>query len=175
MQRFAVLVGCLWPILCIPLIAYAEPEQSAQSDCKSLIRHSGFAEFVVPSEGGIQKLDVKVSPSVAWNVRNNNYVDWIEVIDGDSGMGPGTMTIQLEANQGKFCRVGTLTIVGVQPIFGNPMRIGSPIRILQKGTETVEPVGQPKSSLPGVIYLAPFSSDNSQPPRPTGTRRVSKK
>lgn len=174
MRRFPVF-GCLCLVLCIPLIVYADSEQTAQSDCKSLIRHSGFAEFVVPSEGGIQKLEVKVSPSVDWNVRNNNYVDWIEVLDGDSGVGPGTMTIQLEANEGRYCRVGTLTIVGVQPIFGNTMRIGSPIRILQRGAEIVDPVVQPNSSLPGVIYLAPFSSNNSQPPGQSGFRKVNKK
>lgn len=164
MQRLPALVGCLWLVLCVPLIAYANPEQSAQSDCKSLISHSGFAEFVMPSEGGKQKLAIKVNPSVKWTIQNSDYVDWIEILDGDSGMGLGTMTIQLEANKGKSCRVGTLTIVGPQPIFGSAMRIGSPIRILQQGTETAGAEEQAKSSPLRVINLAPFSSDNPQAP-----------
>jgi hypothetical protein len=58
--------------------------------------------------------------------------------------------------------VGTLTITGVQPIFGNPMRIGSPISILQRGTETAEAGEQTQSSPPNIVYLAPFSSSNPQ-------------
>ena len=82
------------------------------------------------------------------------------------------MTIQLGANTGKSCRVGTLTIVGVQPIYGNPMRIGSPIRILQRGTETADAAEHAKSSLPSIINLAPFSSDNPQTPRKPEYKKV---
>jgi hypothetical protein len=164
MQRLLAFVRCLWLFLCVPLIAYANPEQAAQSDCKSQIKHSGFAELVVPSEGGIQKLAIKVSSSAKWTIQNSDYIDWIEILDGDSGMGPGTMTIQLGANTGKYCRVGELTIAGPQQIFGSPMRIGSPIRILQRGTETAGAEVQTKSSPPSVIILAPVSSDKSQIP-----------
>jgi hypothetical protein len=174
MQRLPALVRCLWPILCVPLITYANPEQTAQSDCRSLISHSGFAEFVIPSEGGIQTLAIKVSPSVKWTIRNSDYVDWIEILDSDSGMGLGTLTIQMGANTGKSCRVGTLTIFGVQPIYGNPMRIGSPIRILQRGTETAGAAEPPKSSLPSVINLAPFSSDNPQTRMPEYKKVIKK-
>jgi hypothetical protein len=175
MQRLPALVRCLWPILCVPLIAYGNPEQTAQSDCKSLITHSGFAEFVMPSDGGIQKLAIKVGPSVKWTIRNGDYVDWIEILEGDSGMGLGTMTIRLGANTGKSCRVGILTIVGVQPVYGNPMRIGSPIRILQRGTESAGAGEQAKSSLPSVINLAPFPSDSSQAPSKREYKKVNPK
>ena len=164
MQRLPAVVRCLWLILCVPLIAYANPEQTAQSDCKSQISHSGFAEFVMPSEGGIQKLAIKVSPSVNWTIRNSDYIDWIEILDGDSGTGLGTMTIQLGANTGKTCRVGILTIMGPQPIFGTPMRIGSPVRILQRGTEAAAAEEPSKPPLPTVINLAPSTSANSQIP-----------
>jgi len=175
MQRLPALVRCLWPLLCVPLMAYANPEQTAQSDCKSLITHSGFAEFVMPSEGGTQKLAIKASPSAKWTIRNSEYVDWIEILDGDSGMGLGTMTIQLEANTGKSCRVGILTIFGVLPMYGNPMRLGSPIRILQRGTETAGAAEQAKPSRPSVIYLAPFSSDDPQIPSKPAYKKPIKK
>lgn len=118
----------------------------------------------MPSEGGVQKLAIKVSSSVKWTIQNSDYVDWIEILDGNSGIGLGTLTIQLGANAGKSCRVGTLTIVGPQQIFSTPMRIGSPIRILQRGTETAAAEVQAKPSLPCVIKLAPFSSNNPQTP-----------
>lgn len=175
MQRLPALIKCLWLVLCVPLIAYASPEQPGQSDCKSLIRHSGFAEFVVPSEGGIQKLAIKVSTAVKWTIQNSDYVDWIEILDGDSGTGLGTMTIQLGANTGKSCRVGVLTIVGPQQIFGTPMRIGSPIRILQRGIETEGEKEQAKPALPFVIKLAPFSSDNPETPSKSGNKVFIKK
>ncbi len=129
-----------------------------------MINHSGFAEFILPSEGGMQKLEIKASPSVKWVIRNSDYIDWIEILDGDSATGPGTMTIQLDANTAKACRVGILTIMGPQPIFGTSMRIGSPIRILQRGVETAVAEEPAKSSLPAVINLAPSSSANSQTP-----------
>ena len=176
MQRLPALVGCLWLILCVPLIAPASPGQSAQSDCKSLINHSGFAEFVMPSAGGTQKLAIKAGPSVKWIIRNSDYVDWIEIVAGDSGMGPGAMTIQLRANTGKSCRVGVLTIAGPQQIYGTSMRIGSPIRILQQGTETAGAEEQTnKSSLPSVINLAPFSSGNPQTPDKPEYKKIIKK
>jgi hypothetical protein len=164
MQRLPAPARCLWLILCVPLIAYANPEQAGQSDCRSLISHSGFAEFVMPSEGGIQKLAIKVKPSVKWTVQNSDFVDWIEILDSASGMGLGAMTVKLGANTGKSCRVGMLTIVGPQQIFGTPMRIGSPIRILQQGTETGAAEVQAKPSLPSVIDLVPFSSNSPQAP-----------
>ena len=175
MQRLPALVRCLWPLLCVPLMAYANPEQTAQSDCKSLITHSGFAEFVMPSEGGTQKLAIKASPSAKWTIRNSEYVDWIEILDGDSGMGLGTMTIQLEANTGKTCRVGVLTIVGPALFHGTPMRISSPIRILQRGTETAGAEEQAESPHPSVIYLAPFSSDDPQIPSKPAYKKPIKK
>ncbi len=164
MQKIPALARSLWLVLCVPLIAYANPQQTGGSDCKSLISHSGFAEFVMPSEGGTQKLPIKVSPSVKWTVRNGNYVDWIEILDGDSGTGAGTMTIQLGANPGESCRVGVLTIMGVQMFYGSPARIGSPIRILQQGAKTAGVEEKPKLSLPSVIHLGPFSGNNPQPP-----------
>ncbi len=170
MQRMPDLVRCLCLALCVPLIASAKPEQTGKTDCKSQISHSGFAEFVMPSEGGTQKLAIKVGPSVKWTIRNSDYVDWIEIVDGDSGMGPGTMTVQLEANTGKSCRVGVLTIVGPQLIYGSPMRIGSPIRILQRGiesagtAETALTEEQAESSHPWLVNIAPFSSNDPQTP-----------
>jgi len=141
-----------------------------------LITHSGFAEFVLPSEGGTQKLPIKVGPSVNWTIRNSDYVDWIEILDGDSGTGPGTMTIQLEANTGNACREGFLTIVGPQMFYGSPMRVGSPIKILQRGIETVGAEGERKSSLPPVVYIAPFSSNNPQTPiKPEDKAYIKKK
>lgn len=164
MQTLPALFKGLGLVLCLPLIAYAGPQQAAQADCKSLISHSGFAEFVMSSEGGTQKLAIKASPTVTWAVRNSDYVDWIEILDGDSGTGPGTMTVKLGANTGKSCRVGILTIMGPQPIFGTPMRIGSPIRILQRGSDAAVPEEPAKPSPPWLINLAPASSDNSQTP-----------
>jgi hypothetical protein len=160
MHRILPLIGWLWVALCVPLVAHANPQQTRQSDCKSQINHSGFAEFVVPSAGGTQKLPIKVGPSVKWTIRNSDYVDWIEILEGDSGTGPGAMTIQLAANTGKSCRVGVLTIVGVQMFYGSSMRIGSPIRILQQGAESAGAEEEPKPSVPAVIYLAPLSGGN---------------
>ena len=164
MRRLPALVSCLWLIFCVPLMVFANPEPTAQSDCRSLISHSGFAEFVMPSEGGIQKLAINANSSVKWSIQNSDYVDWIKILNGSSGMGPGAMTIQLGANTEKSCRLATLTIVGPQEIFGTPMRIGSPIRILQRGLETVGAEAKAKPSLPCVIKLAPFSSNNPQTP-----------
>jgi hypothetical protein len=166
MQRITSLVGSMWLALCVPLIAYANPQQASQADCKSLITHSGFAEYVVPSEGGTQKLPIKVSPSAEWRIHNGAYVEWIEILDGDTGAGPGTMTVQLAANPGNSCRVGVLTIVGVQSFYGNSMRIGLPIRILQQGSEAAaaKKEEQPKSSLPAIVFIPPFSNNNPQTP-----------
>ncbi len=164
MRRISLLFSCLWLSLCLPLMAQGNPEPPGQSDCKKLISHSGFAEFVMPSEGGKQKLPIKASPSAKWAIQNNDYVEWIEILDGSSGTGPGTTTIQLGANTGKSCRVGVLTITGVQSFYGSPIRVGSPIRILQRGTESASVQEPPKASLPSVIDLAPFSSKDPQTP-----------
>ncbi len=163
MRRIPILVRFLWPTLFVPLSAYAAPQQSGQSDCKSLITHSGFAEFVMPNEGGTQKLPIKVDPAVKWTVYNTDYIDWIEILRGDSGTGPGAVTVQLGVNTGKYCRVGVLTISGVQLFFGTARRIGSPIRILQPGTKPAEGEEQPKPSLPAVIDLGPTTGKNPQP------------
>ncbi len=162
MRRISVLSRSLWITLWVPLVAYAGPQQTGQTECKSLISHSGFAEFVMPSEGGTQRLPIKVNPAVKWTVQNSEYVDWIEILNGDSGTGPGTMTVRLGANTGKYCRVGVLTITGVQLFFSTPMRIGSPIRILQRGTETAGAEEPPKPSPPPVVNLPPFSGKDAQ-------------
>ncbi len=162
MRRISVLARCLWLTLWVPLIAYADPQQAGQTECKALISHSGFAEFVMPSEGGTQKLPIKATPGVKWTIQNSDYIDWIEILNGDSGTGPGTMSVRLGANPGKYCRVGVLTITGVQLFFGTPMRIGSPIRILQRGTETAGAEEPANPSPPPVIDLPPFSGKDSQ-------------
>jgi hypothetical protein len=133
----------------------ANPPETNKSDCKSRISHSGFAEFVMSSDGGTHKLAIKADPSVKWKVKNDAYFDWISILDGDRGAGPGTLTIQLEPNPGRFCRVGELTILGVTPIYGLP------IRILQEGTGAPGDV-KTKESYPSVIKVAPFSADGSK-------------
>ncbi len=155
MLRRLCLVGCL------PLIVFANPPEIKKPDCKSRISHSGFAEFVLPKEGGTHKLAIKADASAKWTVKNDAYVDWISILDGDSGTGPGTMTIQVEPNSGRFCRVGELTISGITPIYGLP------IRILQEGSGTA---GEVKTTepFPSVIDLAPFGSDESR----TSAKRV---
>ncbi len=173
MQKITVPAGWLW-LTFVPLIAHAYPQQTGRSDCKLLTNHSGFAEFVMPAEGGTHKLPMKVSPSVKWNVHNTDYIDWIEILDGDSGMGPGTMTIRLGANTGKYCRVGVLTIFGVQSFFGSPMRVGSPIRILQPGTVSAEAKEQAKPSLPTVIDLPPPAAKDPQAPGKPKSRWILK-
>ncbi len=181
MYGMSRLLRCLSVVLCVPLIAFANPEQNGKSDCRSKISHSGFAEFVLPSEGGTHELAIKVDSSVKWTIRNSDYVDWIAIQDGDSGTGPGTMTIQLDANPLTVCRVGVLTIMGPQLIFGSPMRIGSPIRILQRGTETVATAEtarakeQTESSYPWLVNLAPSSGDNPQTAGKREFKKVNKK
>src|SRR5512135_2321868 len=113
MRSMPALLRCLCSVLCLPLIVSANPPETKKWDCKSRISHSGFAEFVMSSEGGTHKLAIKADPPVKWKIRNDAYVDWISILGGDSGMGPGTLTIQLEPNPGRFCRVGELTISGV--------------------------------------------------------------
>ena len=160
MRSMPALLKCLCSVVCLPLILSANPPETKKSDCKSRISHSGFAEFVMPNEGGTHKLAIKADPSLKWKVRNDAYVDWISIQEGDSGTGPGTMTIQLEPNPGRFCRVGELTISGVTPIYGLP------IRVLQEGTGTPGEM-KTKESYPSVIDLAPFSADGSKAsPRP---------
>jgi len=155
MRRMPVLLKCFCLVACLPLIVSANPPESKKSDCKPRISHSGFAEFVISREGGTHKLAINAGSSVKWTVRNDAYVDWISILDGDAGTGPGTMTIQLEPNPGRFCRVGELTIAGIVPIYGLP------IRILQEGTGTVGEE-KAKESFPSVIELPPFQSDKSQ-------------
>ncbi len=154
MQRMSAPVRWLCVTLCVPLMASAQ--QIGEPDCKSRISHSGFAEYVMPSEGGTHKLAMKASPSVKWTVRNSSYLDWIEILDGDSGVGPGTMTIQLHANTGKFCRIGVLTISGLTRVYGLP------IIIVQRGTETAGAGKQTELSHPSVINLAPFPNNSPQ-------------
>ena len=160
MRGMSAFLRCLSLVVCLPLIVSANPQETKKSDCKSRISHSGFAEFAMSREGGTHKLAIKTDPSVKWKVRNDAYVDWITILDGDSGTGPGTLTIQLEPNPGRFCRVGELTISGVVPIYGLP------IRILQEGSGTAGEV-KTKESYPSVIDLAPFPSDDSK----TSTKR----
>lgn len=160
MRSKSALLRCLCLVVCLQLIPSASPQEAKKWDCKSRISHSGFAEFVMPSEGGTHKLAIKADPSIKWKIRNDAYVDWISIIEGDSGMGPGTLTIQLEPNAGRFCRVGELTISGVTPIYGLP------IRILQEGTAAAGEV-KPKESYPSVIDLSTFSAGGSRTsPRP---------
>ncbi len=155
MRRMLPLVLCLCLTLCLAPTASAGPAQTGKSDCKSLISHSGFAEFVIASEGGTQKLAIKVSPSVEWSIRNSDYIEWIEIQEGASGTGPGTLTLRLEPNTGKFCRVGVLTISGLAPVYG------SPIRILQRGVPAAgEPAEADESSQPWLVNIAPFSENN---------------
>ncbi len=155
MPRMPALLRCLSLMICLPLLLSADPPETKKTDCKSRISHSGFAEFVMSREGGTHKLAIKADPSVKWKIRNDAYVDWISILEGDSGTGPGTLTIQLEPNPGRFCRVGELTISGVTPIYGLP------IRILQEGTGTAGDV-KTKESYPSVIDLSPFSADGSK-------------
>ena len=155
MRKVPASLRCLCLVVCLPLILSAYPPETKKPDCKSRISHSGFAEFVMPKEGGTHKLAINAGASAKWRVRNDAYVDWITILDGDSGTGPGTMTVQLEPNPGRSCRVGELTISGIVPIYGLP------IRILQEGTGTVAE-DKPKESYPSVIDLAPFSDDESK-------------
>lgn len=155
MRRMQAFLRCLCFVVCLPLIVSANPQETKKSDCKSRISHSGFAEFAMSREGGTHKLVIRTDPSVKWKVRNDAYVDWITILDGDAGTGPGTLTIQLEPNPGRFCRVGELTISGVTPIYGLP------IRILQEGSGTAGEV-KPKESYPSVIDLAPFSAGQAR-------------
>ncbi len=164
-----VLIRGLCITLFLLLPACAKSEQTGKSDCKSLISHSGFAEVVIPKEGGTQKLAIKVGPSVKWTIRNSAYIDWITILDGDSGVGPGTMTIKLEANPGKLCRTGELTIAGLMRIYGLP------IRILQQGTEAVAAENQADPTVPWLIDLEPFSSKNPQPPGKSEFRKATNK
>ena len=152
------LVKWLLLTLCIPLTALANPGQIGESDCKSLISHSGFAEFVLASEGGISQLAIQVGPSARWSVRNSGYVDWIEILEGDSGMGPGNVTVRLKANTSRFCRVGVLTISGLTRIYGLP------ITILQQGAEAPRAEKRTEPAPASVVNLAPFSSSSPQPP-----------
>jgi hypothetical protein len=161
MFRIPALVQCLGLALCVPLMAPAQSEQSGKSDCRSHIGHYGFAEFVVPKEGGTHELTIKAGSSVKWTIRNSDYLDWITIVEGGSGTGPGSTTIQLEANPGKKCRVGELTIGGVMPVYGLPV-YGLPLRILQQGTEAVaEDSKEDEAEIrPWLIELEPFSSVN---------------
>ncbi len=160
MRSMPSLLRCLYLVVWLPSILIANPQETKKWDCKSRISHSGFAEFVMSSEGGTHKLAIKADPSVKWKIRNDAYVDWISIRGGESGTGPGTLTIQLEPNPGRFCRVGELTISGVTPIYGLP------IRILQEGTGTSADV-KTKEAYPSVIDLSPFSADGSKTsPRP---------
>ena len=168
MRRMPDLLRCFCLVVCLPLVVFANPPETKKSDCKSRISHSGFAEFVMAREGGTHELAIKAGASVKWTARNDNYIDWIAILDGDSGTGPGTMTIQLEPNPGRFCRVGELAISGIVPIYGLP------IRILQEGTGTVSEE-KSKESFPSVIDLAPFSSDKSQTSGKREYRSVTKR
>jgi hypothetical protein len=157
MCRMPDWIRCFCLVVCLPLIVSANPPETKKSGCKSRISHSGFAEFVMPREGGTHELAIKADTSAKWKVRNDAYVDWISILDGDTGTGPGTLTIQLEPNPGRFCRVGELTILGIVPIYGLP------IRILQEGTGAVGE-DKPKEAFPSVIDLAPFASGGSKTP-----------
>ena len=177
MRKLPALAQWLCLTLCVPLIASSSPEQPRKSDCKSLITHTGFAEFVMPKEGGTHQLTIKASPSVKWAIRNSDYVDWISILDPGAGAGPGTVTIKLEANTGRTCRVGELSIGGLMPIYGHPA-YGLPIRILQQGTEAVaeENKGEKEESVPWLIELEPFSDGNTpQAPRRPEYKKTDKK
>jgi hypothetical protein len=159
MRRMPGWIRCFCLVVCLPLAVSANPPETKKSDCKSRISHSGFAEFVIPREGGTRELAIKADAS---------YVDWITILDGDVGTGPGTLTIQLEPNPGRFCRVGELTILGIVPIYGLP------IRILQEGTGAVGE-DKPKEAFPSVIDLAPFAGDGSKTPPKREYRPVTKR
>ncbi len=168
MRRLPALFTCFLFVSYLPLIVFAEPQEKNKSDCKSRITHSGFAEFVVPRDGGTHKLAIKVDPKVKWAVRNNAYIDWITILDGNSGLGPGTTTIQVETNSGNSCRVGELTIAGIDRIYGLP------IRILQQGTEVVSEE-KPEKPFLNVVDLAPFSENNTQKASKSEFRKVAKR
>lgn len=168
MRRLPALFRCIFLMICLPLIVSADPQERKKSDCKSRITHSGFAEFIVPREGGTHKLAIKVGGKVKWTVRNNAYVDWITVLDGSTGIGPGTTTIQVEANSDNSCRVGELTIAGIDRIYGLP------IRILQQGTEVVSE-DKPERPFLNVVDLEPFQDGKSQTASKSEFKKVSKR
>lgn len=103
----------------------------------------------------MHKLAIKTNASIKWTIRNNSYIDWITILEGDSGKGPGTLTVQLEPNSGRYCRVGELTIEGLDPIYGLP------IRILQEGTGAVSEE-KPKEPVPTIIQVGPFPTRKPQ-------------
>ncbi len=168
MRRMLALLGCSSFFVCLPLVVAQSPQETQKSSCKPRITHSGFAEVVVAKEGGTHKIAIKAGASAKWTVRNDNYVDWIAILDGDSGIGPGTLTVRLEPNPGRFCRTGELSIAGIVPIYGLP------IRILQEGTGTVGG-DEAKDAFPSVIDLAPFAGDKAQAPAPREYRQVKKR
>ena len=177
MMRMTAFLQLLCLTLCVPLIASAEPEPPEKSDCKSHIGHYGFAEFVMPGEGGTHKLTIRAGASAKWSIRNSDYVDWITILDGSAGTGPGTVTIQLEANPGKTCRVGELTIGGALPVYGLPI-YGQPVRILQqvKDGAALDPEEEQARSVTWLIELDSFSGANA-PQSPPGReyRKTNKK
>ncbi len=168
MHRMLVLIRCFYAIICLPLIVSASPQASGIADCKSVTSHSGFAEFTMPQEGGKHTLAIKAGASVKWTIRNNAYVPWIAILEGGSGTGPGTLTIQLEANPGNLCRLGELTIAGIVPVYGLP------IKILQQGTPTVSRERQERSTS-YVIDLKPFPDNQAQTPGKPAFKRPTKK
>ncbi len=167
MRRLPVLLTFYFAI-CLPLIVSADPQENKKFDCKSRITHSGFAEFVVPRERGTHKLAIKVGPNVKWTVRNNAYIDWITILDGSSGVGPGTTTIQVDTNSDVSCRVGELTIAGIDRIYGLP------IRILQQGTEVVSEE-KPEKPFLNVVDLEPFPNSKPQTVSKTEFKKVTKR
>ena len=168
MRRMPALLGCFGFLVCLPLVGGETPQETQKSSCKPRITHSGFAEVVVPKEGGTHEIAIKAGPSVKWTVRNDNYVDWITLLGGYLGTGPGTLTVRLEPNPGRFCRTGELSIAGIVPIYGLP------IRILQEGTGAVGE-DKTKEAFPSVIDLAPFAGDKSQAPPKREYRQVTKR
>jgi len=161
--RFVCLT--LW----LPLFALGSSKQIGEPDCKSLVSHSGFAEFVLSSEGGNHTLPIDAPQGAKWSIRNSAYVEWVEILGGDSGVGPGKLRIQLKANTGKYCRVGVLTISGLTRVYGLP------ITILQRGSEVATAEKQAQPSHPSVVNLTTFSGGSPQNARTREYRKITPK
>ena len=66
----------------------------------------------VGSTGGLSSVSVTTEPDCAWTVTNTN--NWITILSGNSGVGPGTITISMLSTTGRTARIGII-LVGDQP------------------------------------------------------------
>ncbi|MBL8211315.1 MAG: PQQ-dependent sugar dehydrogenase [Bryobacterales bacterium] len=65
-----------------------------------------------PSTGDLRRLEIETNPGCTWEA--SSALDWLRIVLGTSGSGPGSVRLEIAANPGNTPRTGSVTIAGIR-------------------------------------------------------------